>query len=44
VAPPPMKAALVEVHKEPGAGMALAGGLVFTVANVILLFRRRGRG
>ncbi len=43
VAPPPMKAALVEVHKEPGAGMALAGGLIFTVANVVLLFRRRGR-
>ena len=43
VAPPPTKAALVEVHKEPGAGMALAGGLIFTVANIILLFRRRGR-
>jgi len=44
VAPPPMKAALIEVHKEPGAGMALAGGLIFTVANLVLLFRRRGRG
>ncbi len=43
VAPPPTKAALVEVHKEPGAGMALAGGVLFTVANVILLARRRGR-
>jgi hypothetical protein len=43
VAPPPMQEALVEVHKEPGAGMALAGGLVFTVANLVLLFRRRGR-
>lgn len=41
IAPPPMKAALVEVHKEPGAGMALAGGAVFTVANLILLARRR---
>jgi len=44
VAPPPMKAALIEVHKEPGAGMALAGGLIFTIANIVLLFRRRGRG
>ncbi len=43
VAPPPMKRALVEVHREPGAGMALAGGLIFTVANIVLLFRRRGR-
>jgi cytochrome c biogenesis protein ResB len=41
IAPPPMKAALVEVHKEPGAGMALAGGAIFTVANLILLARRR---
>jgi cytochrome c biogenesis protein ResB len=43
VAPPPTKEALVEVHKEPGAGMALAGGLIFTLANLVLLFRRRGR-
>jgi hypothetical protein len=41
IAPPPMKAALVEVHKEPGAGMALAGGAVFTVANLVLLARRK---
>lgn len=43
IAPPPQKAALVEVHKEPGAGMALAGGLVFTLANLVLLARRRDR-
>jgi len=43
IAPPPQKAALVEVHKEPGAGMALAGGAIFTVANLILLARRRER-
>src|SRR6185369_3562174 len=43
IAPPPMKAALVEVHKEPGAGVALAGGAIFTVANLILLARRRER-
>lgn len=41
VAPPPMKAALVEVHKEPGAVMALGGGVIFTIANIILLARRR---
>jgi hypothetical protein len=43
IAPPPLKAALVEVHKEPGAAMALAGGLIFTLANLILLARKRGR-
>lgn len=43
IAPPPLKAALVEVHKEPGAGMALTGGIIFTIANLILLARRRGR-
>lgn len=43
IAPPPMKAALVEVHKEPGAGMALTGGAIFTIANLILLARRRER-
>ncbi len=43
IAPPPQKAALVEIHKEPGAGMALVGGLIFTIANLVLLARRRGR-
>jgi hypothetical protein len=43
VAPPPRQAALVELHREPGAGMALAGGAVFTVANLILLARRKER-
>jgi len=43
IAPPPIKAALVEVHKEPGAGMALAGGAIFTFANLILLARKRER-
>ena len=43
IAPPPQKAALVEIHKEPGAGMALAGGVVFTLANMVLLARRRER-
>lgn len=40
-APPEIKGALVEVHKEPGAMMALTGGAVFTIANIILLARRR---
>jgi hypothetical protein len=43
IAPPPLKAALVEVHKEPGAGMALIGGAIFTLANLALLARRRER-
>lgn len=43
IAPPPQQAALVEIHKEPGAGMALAGGTVFTIANLILLARRKER-
>ena len=43
IAPPPQKAALVEVHKEPGAPVALAGGLIFTMANLILLSRRKER-
>jgi hypothetical protein len=42
VAPPPMKAALVEVHREPGAGAALAGALLFTAGNLVLLAKRRG--
>lgn len=43
VAPPPYRAALIEVHREPGAEMALAGALLFTVGNVALLYTRRGR-
>ena len=36
----PYKRALLEIHREPGAGMALAGALVFTVGNVLLLWLR----
>ena len=43
VAPPPYRAALIEIHREPGAGMALAGALLFTVGNAALLYLRRGR-
>jgi len=37
----PFKRALLEMHQEPGAGMALAGALLFTVGNIILLFIKR---
>jgi hypothetical protein len=36
----PNKRALLEIHREPGAGMALCGAIVFTVGNVLLLFLR----
>ncbi len=43
VALDPERAALVEIHKEPGAAVALAGALFFTAANLVLLAKRRGR-
>jgi cytochrome c biogenesis protein ResB len=43
LAPPPMNVALVEIHREPGAGVALAGALLFTVGNILLLALRRGQ-
>lgn len=39
----PVKTAFVEIHREPGAGLALAGATFFTVANIILLWLRRGK-
>jgi hypothetical protein len=33
----PFKRALLEIHHEPGAAMALAGALLFTVGNVLLV-------
>ena len=39
----PYPAALIEIHREPGAGLALAGALLFTVGNVALLAVRRGK-
>lgn len=36
----PYKRALFEVHREPGAGMALAGAILFTGGNLILLYLR----
>ena len=41
--PYPVPNAFVEVHHEPGAGLALAGALLFTLGNVVLLAVRRGR-
>lgn len=38
----PVPAAYIEVHREPGAGLALAGALLFTVGNVVLVAVRRG--
>lgn len=42
VEPFPVKTAIVEVHREPGAGFALVGAILFTVANVLLIWLRRG--
>ncbi len=39
----PYRAALIEIHREPGAGVALVGALLFTVGNVVLLAVRRGK-
>ncbi|RPH74740.1 cytochrome C biogenesis protein ResB [bacterium] len=39
----PMRVALIEIHREPGAGLALAGAFLFTVGNIVLLAVRRGR-
>lgn len=36
----PNKRALFEIHRESGAGMALAGAIVFAVGNLLLLYLR----
>lgn len=38
----PYPTGLLEIHREPGAGWALAGALLFTLGNGALLFVRRG--
>ncbi len=43
VEPFPVKTAIVEIHREPGAGLALAGATFFTVANLLLIWLRRGK-
>lgn len=39
----PFPVALMEIHREPGAGWALAGALLFTAGNGMLLALRRER-
>jgi hypothetical protein len=36
----PIKRALFEIHREPGAGTALAGAILFTIGNVMLVYLR----
>jgi len=43
VEPFPRKTAMVEIHREPGAGLALVGALFFTAANIMLIWLRRGK-
>jgi hypothetical protein len=43
VQPFPVKTAIVEIHREPGAGLALIGATFFTVANIMLIWLRRGK-
>jgi hypothetical protein len=39
----PVKRALLEIHHEPGAAMALAGSMLFIVGNVLLVVIRSKR-
>jgi len=39
----PYPRALLEVHREPGSALALAGAVVFTLGNIIVLWLRSGR-
>ena len=43
VALTPEPVALLEIHREPGAPVALLGALLFTLGNLLLLAQRRGR-
>jgi len=36
----PSRRALLEIHREPGAGLALAGALIFTLGNILLVWLR----
>lgn len=40
----PYPRALLEVHREPGAALALAGAVVFVIGNFAVLWLRSGRG
>ena len=37
----PVKISILEIHREPGAGPALAGALLFTIGNVVVVAKRR---
>jgi hypothetical protein len=39
----PYPQALLEVHREPGAAMALVGAVLFTIGNVAVLWLRSKR-
>lgn len=39
----PVKTAIIEIHREPGAGLALVGAVFFTVANILLIWLKRGK-
>ena len=41
VEPFPRPVGLLEIHREPGAGLALAGALLFIVGNVVVVEKRR---
>jgi hypothetical protein len=43
VEPLPIMTAIVEIHREPGAGLALVGAILFTVGNILLIWLRRGK-
>jgi hypothetical protein len=36
------RGALLEIHREPGAGLALAGAIFFLAGNLVVVARRRG--
>jgi len=36
----PYKRALLEIHREPGAGMALTGAIIFTIGNILVVWLR----
>lgn len=37
----PMKFGIMEIHREPGAGWAFPGAILFTLGNIVLVTRRR---
>jgi len=37
----PMKFGILEIHREPGAGWAFPGAILFTLGNIVLMTRRR---